>query len=108
MKDFVKPTKTINEMMEQKGFTFFKAPQNKTDAWVAKLVDAEDDITGMDKFLVVDADDVTTVEIWEFHPDNRKGLNDDEVAQKIANCNPEVFQICSITCVPWEYVFFTE
>ena len=108
MKDFVKPTKTINEMMEQRGFTLFRAPQNKTDVWVAKLVDAEDDITGMDKFLVVDVDDMTTAEIWEFHPDNRKGLTDDEVSQKIANCKAGLFETCTVTYIPWEDVFFTK
>lgn len=84
MKKFVKVDQTIKEFMETRGFTLFTDIERKTSIFVAKFADAEDDITGLDKFIVFD-DDLSCGEIWEFDPEARKDFTDDEIAQMIAD-----------------------
>ena len=86
MKDFIKTTQTMKDFMESRGFTLFTAKKNRFSVWVAKFASAETDIEGVDKFIVfrsVLACDGG--EIWEFYPEDRKHLTDDEVAQMIAD-----------------------
>lgn len=83
MKDFIKTTQTVREFMESRGFTLF---EGKSAVWVSKFASAETDITGMDKFIVFDSDlECDSGEIWEFNPEDRKHLTDDEIAQMIAD-----------------------
>ena len=84
MKKFVKGDQTIKDFMEARGFTLFTDTERKTSIFVAKFADAEDDITGLDKFIVFD-DDLSCGEIWEFDPKARKDFTDDEIAQMIAD-----------------------
>lgn len=84
MKMFKKPTQTIQDFMEQRGFTLFTNKDGTTCIWVAKLECAEDSVNGKDKFLIFE-DDISFGEIWEFNPETRNQFTDDELANMIAD-----------------------
>ena len=105
MKDFIRTTQTIKDFMEARGFTLFTDNKFKICVWIAKFADAEDDVTGHDKFIVVE-DDLTCCDIWEFEPEARKDFTDDELAQMIADVGTVDVPTWCVTAEPVEKILF--
>lgn len=108
MKDFIKTTQTLREFMESRGFTLFKDKKGRLAVWVAKFAEAETDITGRDKFIVFDDDDLSCGEIWEFRPEDRKHLTDDEIAQMIADVADADLPTWCVTSIVPEFHLFSK
>lgn len=107
MKMFKKPTQTIQDFMEERGFTLFTNENGTICIWVAKVESADMSVNGSDKFLVFD-DDMSCGEMWEFDPETRKQFTDDEIADMIANVAadfPDSVVRC-ITCVSFDTELF--
>ena len=107
MKDFIKTTQTMKDFMESRGFTLFKDKRDRLAVWVAKFAEAETDITGRDKFIVFD-DDIECGEIWEFRPEDRKHLTDDEIAQMIADVADADLPTWCVTSISTESYLFSK
>ncbi len=108
MKDFIKATQTVREFMESRGFTLFEDKKGRLAVWVAKFATAETDITGHDKFIVFDAADTEMGEIWEFRPEDRKHLTDDEIAQMIADVEDADLPTWCVTTFSTESYLFSK
>lgn len=107
MKMFKKPTQTIQDFMEERGFTLFTNKNGTACIWVAKLESANDSVNGTDKFLVFD-DDISCGEVWEVNPETRKKFTDDEIADMIADdaTNFPNSVIWCVTCVSFDTELF--
>ena len=109
MKDFIKTTQTMREFMESRGFTLFKDKKGRLAVWVAKFETAETGIEGLDKFIVFySVLGCDSGEIWEFNPEDRKHLTDDEIAQMIADVDEASLLTLGVTPISTESYLFSK
>ena len=103
MNTFTKPTRTMEEVMQERGFTLFIGNETGNALWVARFADGNEAVNGQDAFAVIEVE-TFLAETWEKDVWQLNDLTDDEIGNRIANNETDGFN--TITGTPVEDFLF--